>query len=29
MKTPTLIPDFVNRRSFIELDARARAQGRL
>ena len=26
MKTPTLIPDFVNRRSFIELDARARAQ---
>src|SRR5271168_472702 len=26
MKTPTLIPDFVNRKSFIELDARARAQ---
>src|SRR5580698_2844969 len=26
MNTPTLIPDFVNRKSFIELDARARAQ---
>src|ERR1700740_803277 len=26
MKAPTLIPDFVNRKSFIELDARARAQ---
>src|SRR5271156_3565876 len=27
MNAPTLIPDFVNRKSFIELDARARAQG--
>src|ERR1700723_1754612 len=26
MNTPTLILDFVNRKSFIELDARARAQ---
>src|ERR1700677_1183219 len=26
MNAPTLIPDFVNRKSFIELDARARAQ---
>src|SRR6202046_4919316 len=26
MTTPTFIPDFVNRKSFIELDARARAQ---
>src|ERR1700761_5181865 len=26
MNTSTLIPDFVNRKSFIELDARARAQ---
>ena len=26
MNTPTLVPDFVNRKSFIELDARARAQ---
>src|ERR1700735_1407981 len=26
MNTPTLISDFVNRKSFIELDARARAQ---
>ena len=26
MNAPSLIPDFINRRSFIELDARARAQ---
>src|ERR1700743_1326894 len=26
MNAPTLIPDFVNRKSFIELDARSRAQ---
>src|ERR1700690_162249 len=26
MSAPNLIPDFVNRKSFIELDARARAQ---
>src|ERR1700761_849442 len=26
MNAPTLIPNFVNRKSFIELDARARAQ---
>src|ERR1700751_4523152 len=26
MKAPILIPDFVNRKSLIELDARARAQ---
>src|ERR1700761_4820241 len=26
MNTSTLIPDFVNRKSFIELDGRARAQ---
>src|SRR6202046_5517578 len=26
MSAPTFIPDFVNRKSFIELDARARAQ---
>ena len=26
MNAPTLVPDFVNRKSFIELDARARAQ---
>src|ERR1700691_3527278 len=26
MSAPTLIPDFVNRKGFIELDARARAR---